>query len=139
MLFRRVSWSSSPCANAEIRSVHRSFIGRVYVLLVVMTALLFERGQFLATPYPSASRELAAGFEAADADEAVEDDDVPPTAHQVAALRDALAAVASARFADAAGMFAAFAAAEPGAPEAGWPRSLRSAGVRCARRSGRRR
>ncbi|MCY1013380.1 hypothetical protein OV079_49215 [Nannocystis pusilla] len=89
------------------------------------TAVLLERGYFLAAPYPSAAREIAAGFDAAvalDAAEAdaVAPDDTPSTARRIPALGDALIAASSARFADAARMLAAFAIAEPHAREAGW-------------------
>lgn len=47
-------------------------------------------------------------------------DDTPSTAAQIPGLRDALAAVAAARFDRAADLLVAYAASDPRAPESGW-------------------
>lgn len=93
--------------------------------LLAAVALLLEEGFFHATPYPNAAQELARGFDRAAALDASEadaapPDDAPSSVRRIPALRSALSAAASTRFADAARALTAFAAAEPHAFEAGW-------------------
>jgi hypothetical protein len=91
----------------------------------MLASVMMKGGHFLASPYYSGPRQLTDEFavaltlDAADA-RLAPPDDVPQTAAQVPALREALAAAAATRFDLAAAALVAHAVAHPYAPESGW-------------------